>query len=140
MSAKKIFTATLVILSMCALVTACGDDAVSPTDTAPMLPPQNMSAMATAFGKVVLRWDTNSQANLAGYNVYRNEVGITQVDKLTPNPILVTVYEDASVEVGKSYQYSVTSVSVSGSESNFATQTVTVTGPGGNGGKLRKND
>jgi fibronectin type 3 domain-containing protein len=54
--------------------------------------------------------------DLAGYNVYRHQEGAAPV-KLNTDLVRTPAYRDSSVEGGKHYWYSVSSVDVRGNES-----------------------
>jgi hypothetical protein len=100
MSAKAFFLTSILLLGMGVLIAGCGSDSstVAVDDNeAPILPPQNVQVIPTPDGKVVITWDANAQSHLAGYNVYRNELGFG-IQKLTQSPLTVTRYEDMSAE------------------------------------------
>jgi len=120
MSANKLFFMTFVLLGLCALVAGCGSDSVAPTDDdAPILPPSNVTASASATDKLVLNWDPNSHPRLAGYFVYRVEIATQDMLTLTAAPIAATSYADASARRGVEYEYRVTAVTKSGKESIY---------------------
>jgi fibronectin type 3 domain-containing protein len=75
---------------------------------------------------VTIRW-TASVSRVAGYNVYRASPPTGRI-KLTANIIHETQYVDKTVEVGRTYSYSVTSVDFKGGES-VPSEIVTVTIP-----------
>jgi hypothetical protein len=87
---------------------------VTPRDVFPPAPPQGLSSTYSA-GAVELVWMANSEADLAGYNVYSIENGAAQRlnQKLVPTP----VFRDATVTPGKTFTYEVTAVDLSGNES-----------------------
>jgi len=95
---------------------------VSPRDTFPPAPPQNLVAAALAGdtpGSVVvdLSWSINLETDLAGYRVYRSEQQDTRGTLSTPDLLLAPAYRDTSVEPGHRYWYSVTAVDRAGNES-----------------------
>jgi fibronectin type 3 domain-containing protein len=116
MSANKLFFMTVVLLGMCALVAGCVSDTVSPTDEAPILPPENLTARPSAES-VTLTWNANSHPMLAGYFVYRAQINTQETVKLTADPIKVTTYTDNTVMRGVAYEYRVTAVTKAGKES-----------------------
>jgi hypothetical protein len=96
---------------------------VSPRDTFPPAPPQNVIAAvlpgATPGSVLVdLSWSINLETDLAGYRVYRSEQQDTRGALVTPELLLAPAYRDTSVEPGRRYWYSVTAVDRSGNESD----------------------
>lgn len=67
---------------------------------------------------VDLSWEANTEADLAGYNVYRDGV------KVTAKPVAAPGFHDAGLQAGRRYAYAVTSVDAAGNESakSVATQ------------------
>jgi len=57
-----------------------------------------------------------SDADLAGYNIYRHEAGVAAL-KLNPELVRTPAYRDAQVVAGRTYFYSVTAVDERGNES-----------------------
>jgi hypothetical protein len=64
---------------------------------------------------VDLTWSPNVDSDVAGYNVYRSEGGAAT--KLNADVITASAYRDESVNTGKTYTYSVTTVDSRGNES-----------------------
>jgi hypothetical protein len=96
---------------------------VSPRDTFPPGPPQNLVAAvlsgATPGSVLVdLSWSINLETDLAGYRVYRSEQQDTRGALITPDLLLAPAYRDTSVEPGRRYWYSVTAVDRAGNESD----------------------
>ena len=81
----------------------------SPRDITPPAAPRNLQAAATR-AEVSLIWDASTEADLAGYHVYRSEVAHTGYRRLTPRPIQRTTYADRAVAGGTTYYYVVTAV------------------------------
>lgn len=119
MSARLFLMTTLLVA--CALVAGCGSDS-TPTQVtqneAPILPPQNIVVQPLIGGGVYLSWDANTQGNLAGYNIYREDPSQI-VQKLTATPIKETSFLDSGVQAGQTYHYWVTSVDKNGKESTY---------------------
>ena len=96
---------------------------VTPKDTfAPARPDSIKVASINAI--VSLFWPSNSEPDLAGYNIYRAEdEGVTpeQWLKLTPRLHTPTTFRDDKVQVGKKYYYQLTAVDTSGNESPRST-------------------
>jgi len=100
-----------------------GDDAnpvmVFAHDVFPPGVPTGLQAVASEMEQkpfVDLIWAPDSDADLAGYNVYRNEAG-SQPVKLNAEPVKTPACRDSTVSRGKSYVYSVTAIDVRGNES-----------------------
>jgi hypothetical protein len=69
--------------------------------------PTGLAAVAGNDG-VELVWEPNTEADLAGYRVYR-ATGDGKLERLT-GTITTPSYSDKKVETGKSYRYAVTSI------------------------------
>jgi hypothetical protein len=100
-----------------------GDD--SPTikvvtrDVFPPAVPSGLQAVFSGPGQspfIDLVWAPVTDADLAGYNVYRREEG-TEPVKLNSEEIKAPAYRDIHVSSGKRYFYSVTSIDTRGNES-----------------------
>ncbi|PYX27251.1 MAG: hypothetical protein DMG80_19080 [Acidobacteria bacterium] len=88
-------------------------------DTFPPAVPAGLQAVFSGEGQkafVDLIWAPATDADLAGYNVYRHEADSAAV-KLNSHLIKAPAYRDDSVAPGKTYYYSVSSVDVRGNES-----------------------
>ncbi len=75
-----------------------------------------------ALPYVDLSWEPNSEADLAGYRIYRQAAGPDgspqgPLVRLTATPIAAPVYRDVAVRAGQGYIYSVTAVDATGNES-----------------------
>jgi len=64
-----------------------------------------------------LSWQANTEADVAGYNVYRRE-GSFGFERLTAKPVLGPAFSDTKAISGSTYIYRVTAVDVSGNESS----------------------
>ena len=100
-----------------------GDDTpdvkVFADDVFPPAVPSGLQAVFSGPGQkpfIDLIWAPVTDADLAGYNVYRNEHDATPV-KLNSELVRTPAYRDATVEPGKQYSYSVSSVDLRGNES-----------------------
>src|SRR5207244_10738424 len=74
-------------------------------------------------GVVDVTWSPVSSPTLAGYYVYRGNGTAGQYSRLTITPIpkaAPTMYRDSSVQPGRTYFYTVTSVNTTGAESGYA--------------------
>jgi fibronectin type 3 domain-containing protein len=63
-----------------------------------------------------LSWSPNSEKDLAGYNVYRRTES-TQPLKINTAPVKTPAFQDANVQPGTKYFYSVSAVDLRGNES-----------------------
>ena len=95
---------------------------VSPRDIFPPAVPQGLVAAVivgspTKAAEVDLSWSINTEADLAGYRVYRSEQKDTPGQLVTPDLLPSPAYRDTSVQPGHLYWYSVTAVDRSGNES-----------------------
>jgi fibronectin type 3 domain-containing protein len=63
-----------------------------------------------------LVWAPNTDADLAGYNVYRHETGGQPV-KINKELVKAPAFRDSDVSAGKTYLYAVSAVDARGNES-----------------------
>lgn len=113
--------------------------AVAATDHFPPATPVDLNAVANPDGRprptIDLSWSPDSDADLAGYVVYRRELSLDRADKpvrisgaaLVPSP----AWSDPNARSGVRYAYSVSAVDSSGNESARsaeATETIPVEG------------
>lgn len=87
---------------------------ITPEDQFPPAVPGGLRATTTS-NSVELTWESNTEADLAGYRIYRAMPG-GAFEKIADLATLPT-YSDRAVEQGKRYQYAVSSVDQSGNES-----------------------
>jgi fibronectin type 3 domain-containing protein len=88
-------------------------------DVFPPAVPTGLQAVASGEGQkpfVDLIWAPDTNADLAGYNVYRRDVNGTAA-KLNSELVKSPAYRDAAVAAGAAYLYSVSAVDVRGNES-----------------------
>jgi hypothetical protein len=91
------------------------DSAVVPVfahDTFPPAAPTGLQAVFSGVGQapfVDLVWAPDTDADLAGYNIFRREDG-SQPVKLNADPLKAPAYHDTSVQSGKKYFYSVAAI------------------------------
>lgn len=91
-------------------------------ESTPPSSPAGVTAIAESSTSVNISWQANSESDLAGYKIYRNNVEIANVDKT------VTTYNDATVAPGITYTYEITAYNTSNRES-LKSSPVTVTTP-----------
>jgi hypothetical protein len=106
-----------------------GDDApavrVVAHDVFPPSVPAGLQAAYSGEGQqpfIDLIWAPVTNADLAGYNVYRSEANATAV-KLNSELVKSPLYRDSAVASGKTYTYSVSAVDVRGNESQRSEET-----------------
>ena len=100
-----------------------GDDTpevkVFANDVFPPSVPSSLQAVFSGLGQkpfIDLVWAPVSDADLAGYNIYRHQAG-TPAAKLNAEPAKTPAYRDNNVTPGTRYVYSVSAVDVRGNES-----------------------
>ncbi len=88
-------------------------------DVFPPAAPAGLQAVASGVGQppfVDLTWAPNTEADLAGYNVYRHQAG-QQPMKINTELVKAPAYRDREVTAGHKYFYAVTAVGLRGNES-----------------------
>ena len=100
-----------------------GDDSqparVVAHDVFPPKTPTGLQAVFSGPGQkpfIDLVWAGNSEADLAGYNVYRHEAGGEPV-KINTEPVKTPAFRDSDVVPGRQYFYSISAVDARGNES-----------------------
>jgi hypothetical protein len=94
-------------------------------DIFPPVVPTGLQAVFSGAGQqkfVDLIWTPVTDADLAGYNVYRHEDGAVPT-KLNAEPVKTPAFRDAQVVAGKKYFYSVSAVDERGNESARSEET-----------------
>lgn len=94
-------------------------------DTFPPKPPAGLETIAGTVASapsIDLSWRPNSEPDLAGYLVYRKELGAGgqatgALVRLTPSPVQEPGFRDTTVVAGNTYSYFVTAVDAVGNES-----------------------
>jgi hypothetical protein len=106
-----------------------GDDSpevkVAAHDVFPPAVPAGLQAVFSGEGQkpfVDLIWAPVTNADLAGYNVYRSEAGGAAV-KLNSELVKSPAYRDSAVASGKTYVYFVSAVDARGNESSKSEET-----------------
>jgi hypothetical protein len=119
----RAFVATVVSLSGKPEIEIDGDDTPSVEiiahDVFPPALPSGLQAVFSGVGQasfIDLVWMPDTDADLAGYNIYRHEEGAEPV-KLNTELAKTPAYRDKAVEAGKKYFYTVSAVDVRGNES-----------------------
>jgi hypothetical protein len=94
-------------------------------DIFPPAVPSGLQAVFSGPGQkrfVDLIWAPVSDIDLAGYNVYRHEAGAPPT-KISAELVKTPSYRDTTVDAGKQYFYSVSSVDARGNESQRSEET-----------------
>lgn len=106
-----------------------GDDSsVVPVAAQDVFPPATPASVQAVFSGstqnlfIDLTWSPNSEADLAGYNVYRHTEG-GQAQKINATLINSPSFRDTGVRSGTKYFYSVTAVDLRGNESGKSEET-----------------
>jgi hypothetical protein len=95
-------------------------------DTFPPAPPTGLAAVpggaTPADASIDLSWEPDTDADLAGYIVYRQQVSSTgaltgPVTRLNATPVVGPAYRDQTAVPGKTFAYRVTAVDTVGNES-----------------------
>jgi hypothetical protein len=80
------------------------------------LAPVGVAAMPFSFG-MALSWQSNSERDLAGYNVHRSSVSGSGYVGLNPSPLTDTTFRDSGLQSDTMYFYVVTAVDTNANES-----------------------
>jgi hypothetical protein len=109
--------------SDCIIATVEGDDSppqkVFTNDVYPPAVPTGLQAVFSGPGQppfIDLVWAPNTDADLAGYNVYRHEPGGPPV-KINTELVKTPAFRDANVPAGNTYLYAISAVDARGNES-----------------------
>jgi hypothetical protein len=95
-------------------------------DTFPPAPPTGLAAIPSgttpADRSIDLSWEPNTESDLAGYIVYRQQISSTgkfagSPTRLTSTPVIGPAFRDQTAAPGQRYAYRVTAVDSSGNES-----------------------
>jgi len=93
-------------------------------DIFPPAVPAGLQAAFSGVGQqpfIDLIWAPDSEADLAGYNVYRHEEG-GEPKKINSQPIKTPSFRDVNITSGHTYIYSVSAIDVRGNESARSTE------------------
>ena len=106
-----------------------GDDSpavqVFANDVFPPGVPSGLQAVASGVGQqpsIDLTWAPDTDADLAGYNIYRHEEN-GQMSKINNELVKTAAYRDSVVQPGKKYFYAVSAVDLRGNESDRSEET-----------------
>jgi fibronectin type 3 domain-containing protein len=94
-------------------------------DVFPPAVPTGLQAVFSGVGQtpfVDLVWSPDTEADLAGYNIFRHEENEPPV-KLNSEPVKAPAFRDSNVQSGKKYFYSVSAVDERNNESAKSEET-----------------
>ncbi len=117
MSIRKVsggFLGILLAVIVIALVSGCGDNGATSVDTTAPAAPAGLRASAN-YSDIYLRWSANSEADLAGYNVYSSVDG-GALELVAVLPPTSTIYQQ-TCERDHQYGYEITALDQSANES-----------------------
>ena len=116
-------------------VTKAGGTEIEGADSAPVqvtthdvFPPAVPTGLQAVFSGsaqqnfIDLTWTPDSDADLAGYNVFRREQGSEPL-RINPGPVKTPAFRDAGVAPGHTYFYSVSAYDARGNESARSAET-----------------
>ncbi len=126
MAISKRLMTTVVLLCAAAMIMGCGSSSVSPEDLteAPLLPPTNVTISRVNGDQILITWDMSTQANLAGYNVYRATGSSNAYSKLNSTLISQNQYLDMTAARRVHHKFRVCAVSDRGVEGTFASASI----------------
>jgi|CXWL01.1.fsa_nt_gi hypothetical protein len=125
---KRISIVLALVAPMIIAAAGCGGSSVSPVvDTVAPAPLLDVTASAVPRG-VQVGWTPGSEADLAGYTVYRTQNGGAPVVMATVTGVM---YTDVTVTKGQAYRYLVSAVDRSGNEGVRVTSLQVVLGSTG---------
>jgi len=93
------------------------EQSLTPVDTFPPAAPAGLR-LALAPSSIEVSWEPNTEADLAGYRVYR-AIAQGPFEKIAEADI--PAYSDQQVEHGKAYRYEITAIDRTGNESGHST-------------------
>jgi glycosidase/fibronectin type 3 domain-containing protein len=78
---------------------------VPSNDTDPPAAPQNLVLVSTSPNAIAMAWDASEAADLAGYELYRQNVVIPGFERIATLGAQATSYVDEFVTTGETYEY-----------------------------------
>ena len=135
---------TLIILALLLapfVLTGCSNDTttgpiIETPDTAPPAAPV-LGTPRTDTGWASVRWQKNTEADVAGYYVYEYDPSPERESSyrcLTAQPVTTTNYKVEGLETGTTYYFRISAVDLSGNESaSSSTQVITISLAGSGG-------
>ncbi len=98
----------------------------APVDVTPPATPTNFTALAEN-GSIKLSWDSNSESDLASYNLYRGVDDGGWKDHLANVDKSATNYNDKNIDANTTYFYQIDAADLSGNTSDRSNQISTTT-------------
>ena len=144
----RFITAFLFVITLFGLILGCGsdddDDDIVQIDTEPPAIPRGVRSI-TGDNEVIVEWFPNGEADLAGYNIWRDDDGDENFELLAEISLDSASDEDRysfvddQVINGFTYSYAVSAVDYDGNESELSPEQVLDT-PRPSGNNITLND
>lgn len=98
--------------------------AATPAPSGDTTPPANPTGLVSASGNAVvnLSWTASTEADLAGYRVYRSTTSGSGYAEISTSLLTATSYSDTAVTNGTTYYYVIRAADTSGNLSGNSTQ------------------
>ena len=118
-------TAFLCIITLFCLILGCGSEDETPVqaDTEPPATPRGVKSI-TGDGQVIVEWFPNGEADLAGYDIWRDDNGDEEFDLLAEVSADSSAFVDEEVINGRTYSYAISAVDYDGNESDLSPEQV----------------
>ena len=127
-------TLFLFVITLFCLILGCGSD----EDTEPPATPRGVRSI-TGDDLVTVEWFPNGEADLAGYNIWRDEDGDETFDLLAEVSADSSSFVDEEVINGRTYSYAVSAIDYDGNESELSPEQIFDT-PRPSGNNITLND
>lgn len=144
----RFIIAFLFVITPFCLILGCGsddDDSLVQADTEPPATPRGVKSI-TGDGQVIVEWFPNGEADLAGYNIWRDDDGNEEFDLLaevssdsSDADVDRLSFVDEEVINGRSYSYAISAVDYDSNESDLSPEQVLDT-PRPSGNNITLND
>ena len=137
----RFIIASLFVITPFCLILGCGsddDDRIVQVDTEPPATPRGVRSI-TGDGQVIVEWFPNGEADLAGYNIWRDENGDEEFDLLAEVSVDSASFVDEEVINGRTYSYAISAIDYDGNESELSPEQVFDT-PRPSGNNIILND
>ena len=145
----RFITAFLLVIALFGLILGCGsddddDDDIVQVDTEPPAIPRGVRSI-TGDNEVIVEWFPNGEADLAGYNIWRDDDGDENFELLAEISLDSASnddrysFVDEQVINGFTYSYAVSAIDYDGNESELSPEQVLDT-PRPSGNNITLND
>ncbi|WP_138429556.1 fibronectin type III domain-containing protein [Fodinibius saliphilus] len=127
---KRKYLLPVLILALCGHLSlvSCSSSSTGPDNkdnTNTPSAPTNLSGLS-GDQEIKLNWDSNSEDDLGGYNLYRSTSSFSEISGMDPvnggSLISNATFTDNKLENGTTYYYRLTAVNNDGEESNLSTE------------------